>query len=155
MAEQTHNQEAIRGLGEDDAFFSAIGRFIFQFSQLEYSLKVTVAEAVRLPDEHFNAIMTHDFALLCTMAQNVFSKYSNKDRIDDVIGKIRKLNEDRVRIVHGLWVVSIEGGKLHHVSRNSLRQRFHFDQPRGVEIGRLADLASQLRWEWEQVIWNI
>ena len=58
MADQTHNQEAIRSLGEDDAFFSAIGRFLFEFSQLEYSLKVTVAEAVRLPDEHFNSITT-------------------------------------------------------------------------------------------------
>ena len=89
------------------------------------------------------------------MARNVFSNNLNKDRVDDVIAKLRKLNDDRVRIVHGLWLAGIEGGKLFHVSRSSLRPSIHFAQPRGAEIARLADLVNELRWEWEQVIWNI
>ena len=70
VVKQTHNQDAIRHLNEDEAFYSAIGRFIFQFSQLEYSIKTSVAQAIRLPDQYFDAIMTQDFALLCTTARS-------------------------------------------------------------------------------------
>lgn len=153
----THDQEAVKLLAEDDAFFSSIGRFIFQFSQLEYAIRVTVANAAGLADEHFNAIMTHDFALLCTVAQTVFSTCLSKDqlpKLEALISRLRRLNEERVRVVHGLWVVTIEGGKLHHVSRNKLRAQTHFDEPRGEAIARLADLASELRWEWEQTLWG-
>ena len=41
----SHNQKAIKCLSEDDAFFSSIGRFFFEFSQLEYSVRFTTAKA--------------------------------------------------------------------------------------------------------------
>jgi len=92
--------------------------------------------------------MTHDFSLLCTVAQRVFATCLSKDsllKLEALISRLRKLNEERVRIVHGLWVVTIEGGKLHHVSRNKLHEQMHFDEPRGEAIARLADLESELR----------
>ena len=130
---------------------------LFQFSQLEYSIKTSVAQAIRLPDQYFDAIMTQDFALLCTTARAVFATILTEkslSKMDALINRLRKLNDERVRIVHGLWVVTIEGGKLHHISRNRLKASSHFGEPRGADVAQLADDASQLRWEWERLIWN-
>jgi hypothetical protein len=66
-----HHQRSVNKFTSDDRFFSAIGRFIFEFSQLEYTLKHYIAEAIDLRDEHFNPIMTQDFAMLCKIAETV------------------------------------------------------------------------------------
>src|SRR5690242_4060138 len=66
-----HHPKAVNKFTSDDRWFSAIGRFIFEFSQLEYTLKHYVAEKVGLDDVHFNSIMTHDFAILCNIAEVV------------------------------------------------------------------------------------
>jgi hypothetical protein len=62
-----HHKKSVNKFTADDRFFSAIGRFIFEFSQLEYTLKHHVAEQVDLKDEYFTAVMVHDFAALLTM----------------------------------------------------------------------------------------
>jgi hypothetical protein len=45
-AEQTATQKTFR----------AIGRFIYEFSQVEYTIRVYLAEEIRLSDEHFHAV---------------------------------------------------------------------------------------------------
>jgi hypothetical protein len=148
----THNQDAIKPLNEDDAFFSSIGRFLFEFSQLEYALRVLVAEIADVPDEHFNSIMTHDVALLCTAAKNVFANLSNGDLLTDIVNKINALNADRVRIAHGLWVPKIDGGKLFHVPRTKLQPSIYYERSSGREVARLADYANELRFKLESAV---
>jgi hypothetical protein len=40
-----HHKQSVNKFTAEDRFFSAIGRFIFEFSQLEYTLKHHVARA--------------------------------------------------------------------------------------------------------------
>ena len=44
----------------DDKWFDAIGRFIFEFSRLEYTLRQYVAREIGLHDQHFVAIASHE-----------------------------------------------------------------------------------------------
>lgn len=113
----------MRELNGPDKFFSAIGRFLYEFSQLEFSLKCTVASAVGLKYEHSESIMMHDFALLCTIAQSILMPTVSKPaKLKDLIGKCRSLNDDRVRIVHRVWHIWTKGGGwLQHVSRQKSR----------------------------------
>jgi hypothetical protein len=48
-----HHKKAVNKFTRDEKFFSAVGRFFFEFSQLEYTLKYRVAEAIGLDDQHF------------------------------------------------------------------------------------------------------
>src|SRR6266436_9247834 len=115
------HKKSVNKFTSEDRFFNAIGRFIFEFSQLEYTLKHHVAEEINLREEHFNAIMTHDFALLCTVAETVLVRPemndNRADRLKTLISKCRSLNDDRVRIVHGLWFVAAEEGRLFRASK--------------------------------------
>jgi hypothetical protein len=97
--------------------YRAIGRFVFEFSQLEYSLKHYVAEEIRLNEKYFSAIVeSYDMAMLCTVVKTVFrqSRSENIARIiDDLVKEVRELNDERVKIVHGLWVPFKDGGTLY------------------------------------------
>jgi hypothetical protein len=88
--------------------YRAIGHFVFEFSQLEYSLKHYVGEEFRLDEKYFSAIVeSYDMAMLCTIVQTVFrqSRSENTARIiDDLVNEVRELNNERVKVVHGLWV---------------------------------------------------
>src|SRR5262245_14484342 len=105
------HRRAVNKFTAEDRFFSAIGRFFFEFSQLEFQIKYHVAEAISLKDEHFDAIMSYDFAMLCTVAQTVIMPL-NEDaatKLKKLISKCRELNNERVRMAHGLWVVGKDG----------------------------------------------
>lgn len=73
MSDKYH-QEAIKHLGKGEKFYSSIGRFISEFSYLEFVLRQRIAEAVALNFEFLDQIISHDFAMLCTIAQNVMSR---------------------------------------------------------------------------------
>ena len=52
--------------------YRAIGRFIFEFSQAEYTIREYLAQEVRLKDEYFSAVVeSYDVAMLCTVATAV------------------------------------------------------------------------------------
>jgi hypothetical protein len=135
--------------------YRAIGRFIFQFSQLEYTLRHYVAAEIKLDDKYFSAIMTHDFALLCTVAFEVLSPSMSEDgqgRLRDTISECRKLNDVRVRVAHGLWVPFMEGGTVHHVARTSLKSNRVVEQ--ASELEQKADEAQSLRGKFEELMWE-
>jgi hypothetical protein len=147
-----HHLHAVNKLSESEKLYSAIGRFIVEFSWLEHELKMHVAGAIGLPDEHFPAIMTQDFASLCTVAQTVLSQIVSKaDNLKAWISKCRSLNDDRVRIVHGLWIVGIdgEGRGLIHLSRQKLEYTGHFGDV--DDLARKADLAKTLGEELRNI----
>ena len=139
-------------LSEEETY-RAIGRFIAEFSQLENILKMCVANAAGVKDEFFPAVMSHDFALTCTMALEVLPRVlqpeKHIDAVANVINGCRALNDDRVRVVHGLWRPHKKGGTLGHVSRTKLRPTFTRQQAAHLE--EQADVARKLRieiWEW-------
>ncbi len=180
------HKRSVNKFTSEDRWFNAIGRFIFEFSQLEAILKYYVAQAINLQDRHFNSIMTQDFSILCTIAETVLLRGTNQNdihlvhpsflehpstrtkqgeerglfsdalehdkKLKALIKECRDLNEDRVRIVHGLWNIGEGGGKVHHVSRNSLKDRAYFDQ--ADHLASRADQACSLRSELDRTIFN-
>jgi len=145
------HQTEINELGVAEQFYSAIGRFISEFSQLEFSFKVYIAETAGLPDEYFDQIMSHDFAMLCTIAENVLPREMDEGRkaqLKALISKCRELNNHRIRVAHGLWVIG--AGKLLHVSRQKLETSTHYQRNAG-EVAAQADIANDLRSEFERI----
>ena len=49
--------------------YRAIGRFVFEFSQVEYTIRHYLASEIDLKEEYFTAVMeSYDVALLCAVA---------------------------------------------------------------------------------------
>src|SRR5262249_40187142 len=113
-----HNRDASKKLAKDDQFYLSIGRFISAFSNLEFDIKCYISLAINLPEEYFDQILSHDFAMLCTMAQNVLCRKADNHRkaqFKALISRCRTLNDHRVRIVHGWWHIGRRSGSLLHV----------------------------------------
>jgi hypothetical protein len=108
----------------EEATYRAIGRFIARFGGLESTLRFHLAEEIKLDLNYASAVVTHDFALLCTAVSKVFSKTlktkEERDRLKTLINKCRALNDIRVKVVHGQWFAFYEGGMVAHVSRRTL-----------------------------------
>jgi hypothetical protein len=146
------NQEAMKNLDKGDQFFWSIGRFISAFSNLEFDIKCYISFAINLPEEYFDQVLSHDFAMLCTMAQSVLCRGADENRtaqLKTLISRCRKLNDHRVRIVHGWWHIGHRSGSLQHVSRQRLESSKYYMDAR--EIAGLADEANNLSidlWQW-------
>jgi hypothetical protein len=134
----------------------AIGRFIFEFSQLEFCLRYHTGTEAGLEGKNFTAIMTQDFALLCTAAIDVLGRSlredDNKRVLKEIISECRKLNDVRVKVAHGLWVPFHEGGTVQHVSRSSLKISVNVEQAKQLE--QYADQANHLWKTLEEIMWD-
>lgn len=179
----TGHEQAVKQVNDENKWFSAIGRFVFEFSQLEYTLKHHLAEAVGLEEAHFNSIMTHDFAMLCNIAEVVLLQEPKAPdwewpkemitppkrvtrrkifqidmatrilKMKEIIKECRQLNDIRVRVVHGLWAVGGGSGHLYHVSRQTLQNKKYFEQ--ADDLATKADIACRLRDEISKAIYSI
>jgi hypothetical protein len=131
--------------------YRAIGRFIFEFSQAEYTIRYYLAEEIGLNEEHFVAVVeSYDIAVLCAVAIEVFGKSranGNSAEIKDLINNFRELSQNRNRVAHGLWMPNKDGGTVRHVPRN-LNPRMNANQAAALE--KLADEACSLRAELER-----
>jgi len=55
--------------------FKQIGAFVFQFSQLEFSIRVVLGGILQLTDEQFDAVTApYDFLILCSARVCAFSE---------------------------------------------------------------------------------
>jgi hypothetical protein len=133
--------------------YREIGRFIYEFSQVEYTLLDFVGQEIGLDDKHFSAVVeSYDTAVLCTVAERVFEKSLSKARFDKMrklVNKFRDLITERNRVAHGLWVPFKDGGTVHHVSRNKLKPDILANRAAALE--KLADEACNIRAEMERV----
>jgi hypothetical protein len=94
----------------------AIGEFIYAFSQLDFTIRVRCLsifgpQAVTL---ELMLMLEHvDTAKLLAGYMRVRVERSLKEEhrklLDDIVGDYYRINEDRVRIVHGIWTPSEEG----------------------------------------------
>ena len=141
------------GHHENEPTYLAIGRFVFEFSQLEYTLKHHIAEAADLNERFIDPIMTHDFALLCTAAKQILGEAMDderKEQLNKIIGECYSLNQERVRVAHGLWVPFREGGVVNHVARSNLKSNRSIGQAEHLESQ--ADRARDLRASLERLL---
>jgi hypothetical protein len=126
--------------------YRAIGHFMFEFSQTEYTIRHYLAEEIGLNEEHFAAVVeSYDVGALCTVAIEVFTKARAEENailIKTLINRFRRLNDERKRVAHGLWVPFKEGGTVHYVSRSSLKPTWSTNQAEALE--KLADKACKL-----------
>jgi hypothetical protein len=146
------HKDALCALPKEERYFSAIGRFVDEYSGLEAILKLVIARAIGLKRKHVDALMSHDFALTCNIAETVLAEFVAPEKSEEfktLISDCRKLNEDRVRIVHGLWLITDKKGVLTHVARNSLKRSSYFQDP-NVLAGQ-AEKAAVLRFNLARI----
>jgi hypothetical protein len=152
--DETHHDvdmEAVRKeLADNARVFEAIGRFIFQFSQLEFTIKVFLGAQLGLTDTHFDAVTApYDFRTLCGVTQviSLLRFPEQKKDIESLFSRCLSLNNDRVRVAHGLWSGGIGGGMTaRHVARSSLKASHYFEKPE--DVAKLADTAQRLMAEF-------
>jgi hypothetical protein len=123
---------------------------MFWFSQLEFTIKARLERALSLPDQLAEAVTTpYDFAVLCTVTQTVLlSQYppDKKSEIEQVFKDCRKLNDERVRIAHGMWSHAIKTGLIaRYASRTKLKGEYFYEAPEALP--KLAAEAKRLMQE--------
>jgi hypothetical protein len=128
------------------ALFMAIGEFIFEFSQLEFTIRHLVGDALNLKDHARFDIVTspYDFATLCRVASKLVQSFEDCDEalredVERTFNRCLALNDDRVRIAHGTW--TIRGG-ARHVARSTLKASEYFTTPDAIQ--EKADQARRL-----------
>jgi hypothetical protein len=122
-----------------------IGRFIFEFSQLEFSIRAVLVSRLGLKEEYFNIVSgPYDFAKLCNVTREAsIVKYpERKEELDKLFNACLKLNETRVLVVHGMWLDDMDGLSLRIVSRGNFKTQIHSFKK--DELTRYADKAQEL-----------
>ncbi|WP_315751457.1 MULTISPECIES: hypothetical protein [unclassified Bradyrhizobium] len=122
--------------------YLAIGQFVFWFSKLEGMLKSDLAGLLDLENQHLDPVMSaFDFAQLCSVLKAIKRKGLTDvaaKRVDDYFKDCMKVNDERVRVVHGDWTLA--GVRV--VSRGSREPKIYFSQP--AELLRWSDKAKDL-----------
>jgi len=123
-----------------------------EFSQLEIAIRRAICDESGLDDIHFNAIMVHDFSVLCTGGIEVFfiGKEEHKKEMRRLLNQARALGDIRNRVAHGIWIADRDHGKVVHVPRNSLKGKIYKDQAKELEAK--ADEAIALRAKIEALV---
>src|SRR5438046_1543594 len=77
----------------------AIGQFLAEFSQLDFTIRFVLAKRLGLADEYFDIVISpYDFAMLCNVTREVVTKQipeKAKD-VEKIFSECLKLNENRV-----------------------------------------------------------
>jgi hypothetical protein len=131
--------------------YRAIGRFMFEFSQVEYAIRHCLAEEIRLNENYFAAVMeSHDVSMLVAIAIDVYKKSRGEDaeQIQKLLNRFRGINDLRKRVAHGLWVPFKDGGTVHYVARSKLSPSQFSEQAK--ELEEHADELCQLRADLER-----
>jgi hypothetical protein len=132
--------------------YMTIGKFIFGFSQLEFLIRHSVGEALKLDNKVFYTVTSpYDFVQLCHVTQNIYNTTSicseqERDEINELLSDCLKLNDERNRIVHGTWFINEKELGTDHVSRQTLEPKTYYSRIEDVEevIGKLHMLISRL-----------
>ena len=105
---------------------------MFQFSQLEFTIGFLIQAVLKLPDEQIRVITApYDFRMLCVVAEKLcIQRFPEQAKdIESLFKKCLALNDDRVRVAHGLWTDDGKTLAARHVARSSFKATFHFQQP--------------------------
>ena len=117
--------------------YLAIGRFIFEFSQAEYTIRHYLGDLIGIKDEYFSAIIeTISVGQLCNITKDVVAGpngHRNAEKINKLVSKFERFNRTRNQVAHGLWVPFMDGGTVHHVPANKPQPRRASDQAASLE----------------------
>lgn len=124
--------------------YQAIGKFVFQFSQLEFTIRHLLSDLLELtPTQFYIVTASYDFATLCRVTSSFIYDLPElqvekelKDEVRDTFNACLRVNDDRVRLVHGTW----EESGASHVSRASLKPAAYFQSVE--EITKSIDLTK-------------
>jgi hypothetical protein len=143
------------GHHESEETYLAIGHFIFEFSQLEFALRHFIGEVSGIREEFAEAVISHDFAMLCSIAGTVLTDKRDaavQTALAGILSDCRRLNDVRVRVAHGLWVPFRGGGTVHHLSRQTLKRVMNADQAHQLE--KYAVETNNLRGKLEKLMYG-
>jgi hypothetical protein len=114
---------------DEQEMYAAIGRFVFWFSKLEGILKSDFAGLLDLDNDYLDPVVSaFDFAQLCSVLKAMKTKRSPdeaKPKVGEFFKECMKINDERVRVVHGDWTLS--GVRV--VSRGSRKAEIYFKEP--------------------------
>ncbi|APG08153.1 hypothetical protein BKD09_07415 [Bradyrhizobium japonicum] len=118
----------------EETLYRAIGYFIYWFSQLEFTIKARLANALRLDEGMFDIVIgPYDFAMLCTVTKQTLMRTASettKGKIKSYFNACHKLNQRaRLVVAHGTWTHA--GAR--HVSRGTLEAMVHFAKVEELE----------------------
>src|ERR1700730_18485686 len=127
--------------------YQEIGRFIFEFSQLEYTIRHHVGEKAGMNDEVADMVTANlDFARLCSTRLVRSAKEEEgkpEPALEKMINECRQINEIRTRVVHGLWVAGTTYDRLIHTSRDKMTAKIFFDKP--GDLDKHSERMAKLR----------
>ena len=139
------------------SLYTAIGQFIFEFSQLEFIVRHALGDALALTEVGANAqfdIVTspYDFATLCNVTKAIFVRTmgcSEEDQkeIESILNACLSLNsQERVPIAHGTWFIDESRMGARHVPRNKLEMTVKYSKIGDIDAAaqKAATLRSRL-----------
>jgi hypothetical protein len=127
------------------SLYTAIGQFMFEFSQLEFIIRHALGEALALTEigesAQFDIVVSpYDFVTLCNVTKAIFMRTvgceeSDREEIESIMNACMTLNnEERVPIAHGTWFIDDSGLGARHVPRTKLETT--------IKFSRIADIAA-------------
>lgn len=144
--------------GDKSDLFKEIGRFVYEYSQLEADLRKIFRKKMGYDLEH-DDIMTagFDFAKLVTAI--IAASVIEEDREDDkpdmalkaLLNKCHDVNAVRIAVVHGRWSSTFGGDRVVQVARGSMKQQKMFEYEGDLDehsdgiVKLRADIAEAVR----------
>jgi hypothetical protein len=117
-------------MNDEHEVYVAIGSFIFWFSKLEGIMKSDLAGLLDLENDYLDPVVSaFDFAQLCNVLKAMKSKRAPKEaksKIVEFFKECLKVNDERIRVVHGDWTLS--GVRV--ISRGSRKAEIYFSEPK-------------------------
>jgi hypothetical protein len=132
--------------------YLSIGRFVFEFSQLEFMIRHALGVALDLKGDRFHIITSpYDFSALCRVTRSIYRTVpgctdEEREELEAVFKECLQINDERVRIVHGTWFISDERLGAEHVSRSSLEPKVYYSRIEDIDkrSGEVAKLKSRI-----------
>ncbi len=136
------------------SLYTAIGQFMFEFSQLEFIIRCALGQALDLretgDDAQFDIVVSpYDFGTLCSVTKAIFMRAmrcdeTDRKEIESIMNACMALNsEERVPIAHGTWFIDASGLGARHVPRTRLETTIKFS--RIADIDAAAQKAATLK----------
>jgi hypothetical protein len=123
----------------------AIGNFMFEFSQLEFTVRAVLQGRLKIEKEFFDIVIgPYDFRILCavTMRVSCIRFPERTDELKKLFNECQTLNDKRVHIAHGVWTEGEEGFSLRFFNRQRLEA--DFVDYSADDLNRLAEKAQDL-----------
>jgi hypothetical protein len=145
--EQTPLAYLVENDGDKSDLYHEIGRFVFEYSKLEFALRRHFRRKVGYKLEFDDVMSTgFDFAKLCNalLALSATEAGGNSDpTLKGLIDECHRINAVRVAVVHGTWFSTRAEDRVVHVSRSSMRRQTLFRK--AGDLDKHTDAMIKLR----------